>query len=144
MYLTFLRVLMHLYSFELKSVELLFLIHVRSHLIGIAKLLTSDWYQWEICTGLALVMATDFCIAASLCGYLFFSRKGEYTGYVLDVLRGRLASLIPLSQQNEFSDQLPLLVHDQYRSTHHVSLRAGFIERPAFTGNFVDCAAWVV
>jgi len=49
-------------SFELKSVELLFLIH------------------WEICTGLALVMATDFCIAASLCGYLFFSRKGEYTG----------------------------------------------------------------
>lgn len=41
MYLTFLRVLMPLYSFELKSVELLFLIHVRSYLIGIAKLLTS-------------------------------------------------------------------------------------------------------
>ncbi|KLO19726.1 hypothetical protein SCHPADRAFT_992664 [Schizopora paradoxa] len=49
-------------SFELKSIRLLYTIH------------------WEICTGLALVMATDLCIAASLCGYLYHSPTGGDKG----------------------------------------------------------------
>ncbi len=93
---------------------------------------------------LALVMATDFCICGLAVRFTSSSRaRANIRGmYWMSAWSSCLSN--PSLPTERFSDQLPLLVHDQYRSTHHVSLRAGFIERPAFTGNFVDCAAWVV
>jgi len=101
MYLTFLRVLilMHLYSFELKSVELLFLIHVRSHLIGIAKLLTSASAFLVPVGDLHRACARDgdrFLYSGFAVRLPLLLAQGRVYGVRTEnILRGRLFSLTP-------------------------------------------------